>query len=84
LIWGFIYKTTETVLKAMVLCGSETQTNTALAGVLEGKCKLSQSVPLSLVLGFDEKFGLGNDVFEEKYYDYGAKWRRADDDIFGR
>ncbi|MDR2081309.1 MAG: hypothetical protein LBP54_05425 [Campylobacteraceae bacterium] len=32
----------------------------------EGRYKPSKSVPLSLVLGFDEKIGLGDDVFDEK------------------
>ncbi|MDR2790965.1 MAG: hypothetical protein LBB59_08345 [Campylobacteraceae bacterium] len=31
---------------------------------LEGKYKPSQHIPISLVLGFDEKIGLGDDVFE--------------------
>ncbi|MDR1007943.1 MAG: hypothetical protein LBL65_05190 [Campylobacteraceae bacterium] len=33
---------------------------------IEGKYRPFQSIPISLVLGFDEKFGIGDDVFEER------------------
>ncbi|MDR2635323.1 MAG: hypothetical protein LBC08_00685, partial [Campylobacteraceae bacterium] len=33
---------------------------------MEGKYKPFESVPVAFVLGFDEKFGIGDDVFEER------------------